>query len=200
MNLFGAGACCALLLLEACGGSAKPEDTLAEVSRLLMDHRHEEALAVIEGLRLDPPQPILERRRRELRLVALAGLGRTDDVLAGAASLHDERSEPLDRSFVARLSGLLFMAGRRIEDVDDLIALTAPDENGQFMAAMREHYEWVRVHRADVALEPSCPEGHPGCISKGYGCFYPGPGEFLFSHDFADWCAEHGLDTAKARW
>jgi hypothetical protein len=106
----------------ACSDTREPERPLARAAHAVQDRRFDEAL--VELAKVEAREGVPERVLwivADLRLVALAGLGRREDLLDHAAKLAAAREAALDLALIRRTADAWFAADRPLSEITPLL-------------------------------------------------------------------------------
>ena len=106
---------------EARADGPIPSTELARAAQLIARREPEAALRVLDELERDGAPAIDRAKSCEVRLVALASLGRLDELLEAADWCACGRS--LEIPVVGRVAVALLAAGKRLDEVQPLLAL-----------------------------------------------------------------------------
>jgi len=114
----------ALLTAVACTRAPTEAQRLAQVSTVIRLERSDEALELLDELAKQPASAAIDPcKLLELRLVALAGRGRPEDLQRTLENLLDQCPEVVGPSVVARTGEALLQAGADLPDVESLFAV-----------------------------------------------------------------------------
>ena len=99
---------------------------IARARSFIADGYVESALGVLDELERGPVGDVEAQKACELRLAALASLGRGDDLLAAGRRLADAGNGSLDVTLAGRIGATWLRAGGTLADLDPFLALADP--------------------------------------------------------------------------
>jgi hypothetical protein len=143
--------------------STEPKDELVRVSECIASRRFEEALAALHRLELRGVQnEALADRICELRMVTLAGLGRSEELLRAAQACTGRRSGSLDVAVTGRAAMMLLAGGGTLDEARLLLDLADPTDAD---AISRLEEQLVRTaERLGLPRPPAAPPECPVCM------------------------------------
>lgn len=194
MGLRAALALAAAVAAGACGGSAaSPSTVVALVAQDLRDDRNAEALLRLDELEARVGQGPPRFELAKLRLVALAGLDRLEELRLQAARLREDSGVPLDAALIGRIAARLFGHGRTLQDVEPLASLADPQQAPDLVTQLNGlRAGMVRDRQNASGLE--CPFLHHGCKFESLVCVYGSGVYSRYSHHNRAWCEANGIE------